>query len=401
MRVALDGTPLLGRRTGIGRYTEHLLTALAAVADDPDEHLAVSATAFTLRGAGALAPAVPDGVSTRSLPVPARALRSVWSRVETPPVGLFSGRVDVFHGTNFILPPTGRAGGVVTIHDLAYLTMPDTVDAASRRLRELVPRSLARAAVICTPTRAVAEQVLDAYGPATPEVMVTPLGVDPDWFTAHAAGARDRRALGLPIDYFLFVGTREPRKDLATLLRAYRSFRAAWTGESARVPSLLLVGPSGWGSGAEVGDGVEVRDYAPTAELRAIVASARAVVMPSRDEGFGLPALEALAAGVEVIVSDVPALLEVTGGHARVFRIGDADGLAAELLAVASSARSADGGTDVHLAVGVQERVETADPAPQDAARQARQAYAGGWTWERCAARTIAAYRSAGGRSRR
>ncbi len=400
MRVALDGTPLLGRRTGIGRYTENLLAALAVVSNDPAEHISLSATAFTLRGAGALGRAVPDGVAARSLPVPARALRSAWSHLETPPVGLFSGRVDVFHGTNFVLPPTGRAGGVVTIHDLAYLTMPQTVDATSRALRELVPRSLARAAVVCTPTRAVADLVLDAYGPATPEVMVTPLGVDPHWFTARAAAARDRPALGLPADYFLFVGTREPRKDLATLLRAYRSFRACWTGAPADVPSLLLVGPSGWGTGEEIGDGVQLRDYAPTAELRMIVASARAVVMPSRDEGFGLPALEGLATGVEVIVSDVPALLEVTGGHARVFRIGDADGLAAELTAVASSGRMAESGTAMDRADGPDGAHADTGPATPDDARRVRQAYAVGWTWERCAAETIAAYRIAG-RSRR
>src|SRR4051794_15386471 len=105
----------------------------------------MSATAFTLRGAGSLRTAVPPGVASRSLPVPARLLRSVWTHAEVPPVSLFAGRSDVFHATNFVLPPTGRAGGVVTIHDLAFLTMPDTVDATSRALRELVPRSLARA----------------------------------------------------------------------------------------------------------------------------------------------------------------------------------------------------------------------------------------------------------------
>src|SRR5664280_647648 len=134
VHVALDGTPLLGQRTGIGRYTEHLLAALAERAD-----LTVSATAFTLRGAGRLGALVPPGVATRSFPMSARVLRSVWTRAEFPSVALFSGRCDVFHGTNFVLPPTGRAGGVVTIHDLAYLTMPDVVDDTSLRLRDRYP----------------------------------------------------------------------------------------------------------------------------------------------------------------------------------------------------------------------------------------------------------------------
>ena len=376
MRVAFDGTPLLGRRTGIGRYTEQLATALVARPD-----VALTATAFTVRGAGALPGAVPPGVRTRSLPVPARLLRAAWTHLEIPSVGLFSGPADVFHGTNFVLPPTGRAGGVVTIHDLAYLTMPDAVDDTSRRLRDLVPRGLARAAAVCTPSRAVADQVLDAYGPAVPEVVVTSLGVDPRWLQVETPDSEKRRLLGLPGDYFLFVGTREPRKDLATLLAAYAALRAQAPSvgardEAAPIPTLLLVGPDGWGPGQQPAPGVVVRGYLATDQLRTVVAGARALVMPSRDEGFGLPALEGLAAGVPVIVSDVPALIEATGGHADVFPAGDVDALA-ELLSAASAASAFD------------------PAAPEE--RRLRREYAAGWTWQRCADATVAAYRIAAG----
>ena len=366
--VAVDGTPLLGRRTGIGRYTEHLINALVDRTD-----VAVSATAFSLRGMGGLPAAVPAGVRTRSLPIPARLLRSAWTRLEFPPVGLLSGRADVFHGTNFVLPPTGRAGGVVTIHDLAYLTMPDVVDHTNRALRELVPRSIRRAAAICTPTRAVADQIADIYGPGLPDVLVTPLGVDPEWLTVQQPDAETRRRLLLPDSYFLFVGTREPRKDLRTLLAAYDALRAERGAAARSLPSLLLVGSDGWGPGHQPAPGVQIHEYVTGADLRLIVAGARALVMPSRDEGFGLPALEGLAAGSAVIVSDVPAMVEVTGGRAAVFPIGDVDALA---VALGRHADPPDSSADAGL-------------------RLQRREYAAGWTWQQCADRTMAAYRIA------
>jgi glycosyltransferase involved in cell wall biosynthesis len=369
MHVGLDGTPLLGQRTGIGRYTEHLLDALLTL-----DEATISATAFTLRGAGELPGAVPAGVRTRSLPIPARLLRAAWTRLELPPVGLISGKVDVFHGTNFVLPPTGRAGGVVTIHDLAYLTMPDVVDDNSRQLRDLVPRSLKRAAAVCTPSRATADAVLDTYGTAVPEVVVTLLGVQAEWLQIQPPDQQQREQLRLPADYFLFVGTREPRKDLSTLLQAYALFRADGGHRATDLPSLLLVGPQGWGPGHQPAPGVVIRDYTPVEQLRLIVAGARGLVMPSRDEGFGLPALEGLAAGTAVIVSDVPALVEVTGGHAAVFQIGDVAALAALLTEAAKEPI-------------------TGPEAMQG--RKRRREFAAAWTWQRCAEQTMAAYRIA------
>ncbi len=415
LRVALDGTPLLGRRTGIGRYTEHLLHALAERGD-----VTVAATAFTLRGRGQLTGAVPPGVRVRSLPVPARLLRSAWSRLEYPPVSLLAGRSDVFHGTNFVLPPTGRAGGVVTIHDLAYLTMPDVVDRTNQALRELVPRSIRRAAAICTPTRAVADLITDTYGPDLPPVIVTQLGVDPEWLEVEPPDDAERRHLRLPESYFLFVGTREPRKDLDTLLAAYAALRAERG--PAGLPRLLLVGPDGWGPDQRPSPGVEIHGYATGADLRMIVAGARALVMPSRDEGFGLPALEGLAAGSAVIVSDVPAMVEVTGGQATVFPIGNVDALTAALdrhvdqpsddaadapsvtpdaSGVSPGAPSVTPGTEFGTAGSPSGSADpptgpaVAPTASEESSRQCRREYAAGWTWQRCADQTMAAYRLA------
>jgi glycosyltransferase involved in cell wall biosynthesis len=326
MRLGLDATPLLGARTGIGRYTERLLGALA---DDGDDELV--ATAFTLRGRGALQ--VPPGVEVRARGLPARGLQEAWARTELPPVEWLTGRLEVFHATNFVLPPMRHARGVVTVHDLAFLRMTETVSTASARYRALVPRSIRRAAVVVTPSEAVAEQVSEAYAPSVP-VLAVPHGVAPGWSSARPPSPMLRRHLALPSSYVLFVGTLEPRKDVRTLLAAHRLLPDA--------PPLVLVGPPGWGEQVDVGRAL-TPGYLDEDDLRQVVAGAAVLVLPSRDEGFGLPLLEALAAGTPVVASDLPVLREVGGDQAVYAPVGDAPGFAAALEQVLHAPGAADG----------------------------------------------------------
>jgi glycosyltransferase involved in cell wall biosynthesis len=348
MRIGLDATPLLGARTGIGRYTLSLLTSLAAGDDD------LVATAFTFRGRGGLAEVVPGGVRVAARPAPARALQELWARSEWPPVELLTGPVEVFHATNYVLPPLRRARGVVTIHDLSYLHHRDTVSSASARYRELVPRSLRRAAVVLADSHVVADQVRTEYDVRVP-VVVAHLGVDASWFDAAPLDEAARRQLGLPSSYLVFVGTLEPRKDLRTLLAAHRLL--------VDPPPLVLVGPPGWGEQVDM-TGCIATGYLDDDLLRGVVAGASALVLPSRDEGFGLPVLEALAAGTPVVASDLPVLREIGGTVTSYAEPGGAASVAAAL-----------------------ERV-LADPG--DAA--ARSAHAATFTWQRCAERTREAY---------
>ena len=348
MRVGLDATPLLGARTGVGRYTLSLLRALGGAGDE------LVATAFTFRGRDGLGPVVPPGVRVAARPAPARGLQELWARTEWPPVELLAGGVDVFHATNFVLPPLRRARGVVTVHDLSYLRHSATVSTASARYRDLVPRSLRRASAVITPSASVAEQLRSEYDVQAP-VIVTPLGVDAEWFEATPPDDALRRELGLPASYLVFVGTLEPRKDLRTLLAAHRLM--------ADAPPLVLVGPPGWGEQVDV-TGCVTPGYLEDRRLRAVVAGASALVLPSLDEGFGLPVLEALAAGTPVVASDLPVLREVGGSVVSYAEQGGAASFAALLEQVLA---------------------DPGDPA-------ARRAHAAEFTWARCAARTREAY---------
>jgi glycosyltransferase involved in cell wall biosynthesis len=348
MRVGLDATPLLGTRTGVGRYALSLLTALTAYDDE------LVATAFTFRGRDGLEAVVPPGVSVAARPAPARGLQELWARGEWPPVELLSGRVDVFHATNFVLPPLRSARGVVTIHDLSYLRHADTVSTASARYRDLVPRSLKRASVVVTPSAATAQALQEEYDVACP-VRVTPLGVGPQWSDVTPLDDATRARVGLPAEYLLFVGTLEPRKDLRTLLTAHRLVPDA--------PPLVLVGPPGWGEQLDV-TGCITPGFLGDDLLPGVVAGASALVLPSRDEGFGLPVVEALTAGTPVVASDLPVLREVGGEVVTYAEPGDPSAFAAALQQVLDD--------------------------PGDAAL--RRTHGSSFTWARCAEATRAAY---------
>lgn len=356
LRVLLDGNPLLGDRTGVGRYTAALAEELASMST-----VDVRAVAFTLRGWRALRSAVPHGVRARGLPVPARLLRAAWLRSPLPPIEIFAGLTDVVHATNFVLPPSVRAGSVLTIHDLAFLDAPEEIPASESALPELVRRSARRADVVCTPTRAVAETVSERLGVPGERIRVTPLGVDPAWFVARPPGDNLRRRLGLPERYLLFVGAEGPRKGLSGLIAAHAA--------DPELPPLVLVGP---GTDEIPGDSTRVirTGYLSELDLRRVVAGAALLVLPSRDEGFGLPVLEAMACGVPVVCSDVPALREVAGGLATLVPVGDVEALTAALSSTMDDGVSAD-------------------------TLAKRRAHASEFTWRRCAEETVAAYRQA------
>ncbi|MEB3368151.1 glycosyltransferase family 4 protein [Saccharopolyspora mangrovi] len=335
LRVLLDATPLLGPRTGIGRYTASLVAALASDVD-------VRLIGFSTRGWWRLRTEAPAGTHVVGPPIPARALRMLWRGGRFPPVEMLSGPVEVVHGTNFVLPPSVRAAGVVTIHDLAFLDDPSL---AEPDLPALVRLSAQRARVVCTPTAAVADQVAERLAVSPEKIAVTPLGLDPEWFSA--APVRDGR---IPPEYLLFVGAEGPRKGLDVL-------RAALAPD---LPPLVIAGPGA----AREADGVIRTGYLSDERLRGVVAGASALVLPSREEGFGLPVLEALACGVLVVCSDLPALREVADGHATFAPAEDP--------------------------LALREALRQALASPPDP--QAGRAHAKSFTWQRCANRTHAAY---------
>lgn len=333
MRVALDTTSLIGARTGVGTFTAELVARLAV-----DPSLELSAFAVTRRGAGAMASALPPGVRAVRRPMVARPLRWCWTRADLPPIEWWTGAVDVVHGPNFVVPPARRAAEVVTVHDLTCVRFPEMCTADVLQVPGLLRRALARGAWVHTVSRSVAAEVVEAFG-ADPDRVVTvangapsPLGPD----EKERLAPEGRRLAGAG-RYVLALGTLEPRKDLPTLVRAFDLLAEA-DGDLR----LVLAGPDGWGAdqvtaavlGARHGDRVRRLGWVSDSHRRALLAGAAVVAYPSRYEGFGLPPLEALAAGTPVVATRAGALPEVLDDAAEWAEVGNATSVATALGAV-------------------------------------------------------------------
>ena len=315
MKVAYDAGPLLGTPTGVGRYAGELASALAARGVELQRY-AISLTA-------------PIDPAVRRWKVPARAVQRSWMTFGRPvPRSLFDG-TELVHGTNFVLPPTDGRPGVVTVHDLSFHR--DDVFPGGRRLREVVPWSLKHAAAAIVPTETVAAELADKHDFPPERIAVTYEGVVPTFFGATPLAATALGGMGIPGPFALAVGTLEPRKNLFRLLEAWRAAASALDGWR-----LVLAGPKGWGPELPETPGVMPIGYVDDKTLPGLMAAADIFCYPSLYEGFGLPPLEAMAAGTACLVGRYSAAEEVLGDSALLVEPTDADAMAQGLVHLAT-----------------------------------------------------------------
>lgn len=327
MRVAIDITALHDARTGVGVVTSELLARLPA--------LDVEVVGFSVSWSGrrAVAGLVPPGVRVATRPMAARPLRAAWRRVDLPPIEWFTGPVDAVLGTNFVVPPARRAARIALVHDLTAWLFPELCTADTLQYPALVAQAVAGGAHVLTPTQAVADEVVATVGARPERVHAV------HWGPAGATdgdGAAGRRVAGGD-RYLLALGTIEPRKDHPGLVAAFD--RAADVDDQLR---LVVAGPDGWGveryeaavAAARHADRIVRLGWVDDRTRADLMAGALAFAYPSRYEGFGLPPLEAMAAGTPVVATTTPALEEVLGDAALLVAPDDPVALAEALVRV-------------------------------------------------------------------
>lgn len=368
LRVALDATPLLGKRTGVGAFVASALDALTT-----DGTLELRAYALSWLGFRSLAATLPDGVGAVAVPMPPQPLRAAWARGNHPAIEWWVRGCDVVHGTNFVAPPTRRAAAVVSIYDMTPFRHRELTAGDPLLYPALVRRAIGRGAWVHTMSEFVAAEVVEELGADPGRVQVVAGGVPP------VAPADPRRGHGLAGGdrYVLSLSTIEPRKDHPGLVRAFDRLADS----DARV-RLVIAGMEAWGSTgldaaltqARHRDRIERLGYVDADDRAALLRGASVLAFPSRYEGFGLPPLEAMSVGVPVVATRAGSLPEVLAGAALLVDVGDDEALAGEL------ARALD------------------DEPTRQRLREAGLLRAAHYSWARCGQELAALYRRAAGR---
>jgi len=296
MRVVVDYRPALRARSGVGEYVHQ--TARAFAQQYPADSLTLFTSSWKDRPPPSLAEGWP-GALVSDHRVPVALLNFAWHRFERPSIEFLThARYDVAFSPHPLLLPARGAAQIVMVHDLDFLRHPERTEREIRRdYPRLAGAHARRAARVVVPSPYTAREVVRQLGVPEFRVAVCPPGI-PEW----------RESPGPAEDgYLLFMGTLEPRKNIDGLLEAYGRLLARCTAP----PKLVLAGSAGpeaqkWLEAIRrppLARQVEHIGYVREEDRQGVYAGARALVMPSHEEGFGMPALEAMSLGIPVIAS--------------------------------------------------------------------------------------------------
>jgi len=341
MRVAIDYTAAVRQGAGIGRYTRNLFRALAEL-DSESQYTLLVAGGWG-RGDG-LGP-WPGNFRLRSIPLTDRVMNIIWQRIRVPlPVQAFTGRIDLFHSPDFVLPPVGRTPAVLTVHDLSFLRVPHCFVPGFRDyLEAAVSWGIRRADHILADSESTRCDLIDLMAVRPDRITVVYPGVEARFARTEDAGTLDRvrRLYRLPERFVLGLGTLQPRKNFEGLIQAFGLLLDGAHGRQELADlHLVISGGHGWLSEGlmdcamrrGLSDRVHFPGYVRDEDLPALYSSASIFAFPSLYEGFGLPVLEAMACGTPVVAANNSSLPEVVGEAGLLVDAESAEQLAHALL---------------------------------------------------------------------
>jgi glycosyltransferase involved in cell wall biosynthesis len=371
MRICIDVSPAVHHRAGLGRYAQELTAALLAL-DHENEYIA-----FYMRAAEAQVDPPVDHLPhlTTNLSAKPWRMSALLAHLTRFPQDRRFPDVDLFHATDHLLPRLSRVKSVFTLHDLIFRFYPETHKPLNRWfLTLMMPLFLRAAEAVIAVSESTKRDAVRLYGLDEAKIKVIYEGVNPRFCAAPPeAISVVRQKYGLAGSFILSVGTIEPRKNLTAVLEAYRALRD-WGGEF----KLVIVGQKGWLYEGffrrlrELGleDKVIFPGFVPDEDLPALYSAADLFVFPSLYEGFGLPALEAMACGAPVITSNTASLPEVTGDAALLVDPNNTEALIQAMKSVLENRQLRD---------------ELQAKGPKQAAK---------FNWENAARETLAVYAS-------
>lgn len=371
VRVLLDVSAVPDNPVGAGVYTVELARGLETASE-------VDLVLLARRRDGERWRAIAPTAHIETVVPRSRPRRLLWEQMSAPRLAKRLA-VDVWHGPHYTMPLRVLVPSVVTVHDLTFFDHPEWHERSKVAYFRRMIRASARRAAVCVCVSRYTARRLVAVAEPRGHVVVAHHGVDHTRFRPGGDAAEDAATLAsraITAPYVSFTGTIEPRKDLPTLVQAFARIAA-----SRPDLRLVLAGGDGWGADAVrdaiAASGAATRvlrtGYLPADAVPPLLRRAEAVVYPSLEEGFGLPALEALACGAPLVTTSGSAMDELVGDAAILAPPGDADALAAAL-------------------------EQALDPPVATRLRAAGPAQAARFTWESSVAAHVDAYARAQGR---
>lgn len=332
MRIGIDYTPAYEQGGGIGRLTRDLIAALS--------HLDTN-TSYKLFVAGAKKNELPSKFAQnfqwKPTSISPTWLARIWYRTKLPiPIEAFTGQLDLFHATDFTLPPTLlQTKTIVTVHDLSFVRVPDTSSPKLKKyLDAVVPYSVKKATHVIADSQATKDDLTDLYDISPDKITVLLSGIDSRYrYVISIDGYMTmRRKYNIPnVPYIFTIGTIQPRKNYSRLIKALKILR-----ETGYDIHLVIAGGKGWLEDemyktlakTKMQDFVHLIGFADDNDVAELYSGAECVAFTSLYEGFGFPVLESMACGTPVVTSNVSSLPEVAGDAAIMVNPYDIEAIA-------------------------------------------------------------------------